>query len=223
MYINTECIILNTVPYTDNKIIIHCYSDKKGKVSFMHYRAKGKRKSNTPYFYPFALMDVQFRDNDKKNLHTIHSSQHSEIHQSILTNPYKRSFALFLADFTHTIVREEEANTHLFQFIKTFISLLDAVKENYALYHLKYIIDISRYTGFFPDFDDPDPSEMHNIFSMQQMEQIKAINATPYDELNQVHISRTDVRSLLDVLIRFYELHFPEFKAPESLYVFREF
>lgn len=238
MIISTEAIVTHTTLYSDSKIIIHCYSQMKGKIAFMHYRSKSKRKQHTPYFYPLAVMTFFFRDNDKKTLHTLSNYQHSYIHHSILNNPLKRSIALFLGEFLNIIIKDEDTNQELFAFMLEGINVLDNSKDGYQMFHLKFLLDASKFTGFFPElnfytlkktnyFDlytgEFTATRTDTCISYEDGLLLQSLTQTKYENLSQITTNKLQISTTLDSIIKFYTIHFPDFRQPRAIQIFRDF
>lgn len=63
----------------------------------------------------------------------------------------KRStIALFIAEVLYRLVKESEANAHLFDFVWGSIEALDTIDEGVANFHLWFLANLSRLLGFSP-------------------------------------------------------------------------
>ena len=62
----------------------------------------------------------------------------------------KISIALFIAEVLYKCIREEEKNKTLFDFLHTSIQLLDEDSSGNNIFHLLFMIKLSKHLGFYP-------------------------------------------------------------------------
>lgn len=236
MISTTKAIVLRIIPYSDSKNILNCYSPDFGRVSFVCFKPKGKKRWSAGYFHLLALVEVVFAYHEKKHVHTARSVQHTGQLQSLLNNPAKLSIAIFLAEFLNSVLQEEDANALLYTYMENFIFQLNESVSGYDGFHLKFMLELASYTGFFPELDlsgvigngflnlstgELDDTEHTFSLSKESGDIFKKLISTPYESLSTISIGAASRTKLLNELIRFYSIHFPDFKEPASLKIFR--
>ena len=101
-----------------------------------------------------------------------------------------------------------------------------------ANFHLKFLLDITRYLGFYPDTTHehlPSFSLEDGIFSTTDESKytitgatlllFKALLHTDYPQLSTVKSNKNERNALLFQLLKYYEWHFPNFRQIKSLEV----
>lgn len=236
MLTTTKAVVLKIVPYSDSKNIFNCYSPDFGRITFVHFQSKGGKRQRSAYFHPLSLVEVVFNHHERKHVYTANSMQHSVQLQSLLTNPLKQSIILFLAEWLNSILKDEDANAFLYTYISDFVELLNVAKSNFELFHLKFILELATFTGFFPEMRWEDftvggylnlysgdfESQASNLtVSGPITEALLQIGTLPYDKLSEQNFPSAVRTEMLDEILRFYALHFPDFKVPASIKIFR--
>jgi len=154
----TKGIVLHHVRYGDNNLIVHIYTERFGRQSYMVY---GKKKRNAPQqtnlLQPLYLLDMEV---SHRATHHIQQVKEYACAVTFNTLPYdirKSSIALFLAELFYKTLREEEHNPQLFNYLYTTIQILDTIAEGTSDFLLLFLIDFTKYLGFYP----------HNNFTAQ--------------------------------------------------------
>ena len=223
MLSKTECIILHKIKYSESSLIVHGYTREHGKISFI---LQGIRKKNSRMkanlFQPLFLLDLDIDLKSKRQLQRIREAKNSYPFQSIPYDFATRSVALFLAEFLYKTLQEEEPNPDLFDFIASHVKLLDMKGERVPNFHIYFLLQLSKYLGFFPEeniyhfpyfdlergvFSSEKP--MHKQFIREPytglMAQFLKYSSNQHENL---HINRSDRQFLLENIIKFYQLHF---------------
>ena len=58
MLSKAQIIVLNTIKYGDNGLVVQCYSNSGGKLS-LFLRGTGRNKSNAAYLHRLNILDVE--------------------------------------------------------------------------------------------------------------------------------------------------------------------
>src|ERR1043165_5441661 len=95
--------------------------------------------------------------NSEKNIENNYTSLHL-----VFT---KNCIALFIQELLHKVLKEQEADEDLFDFLKNSLMILDLKKENYFNFHLCFMLQLSRYLGFYPQGKYSDST---SVFDLQE-------------------------------------------------------
>lgn len=151
MLVSTRGIVLRHYKYNDNSIICKIYTEELGIRSYM---VNGVRSKKSPgkiaLFQPLTLLDMVVYNNEKLQLQRIKEAISTEPLKQIHRHVVKSSMALFVAEVLLKTIREEEPNVPLFNFAAHFIRELDKSQANYADMHLIFLMELTRYLGFYP-------------------------------------------------------------------------
>jgi DNA repair protein RecO (recombination protein O) len=139
---------------------------------------------------------------------------------------------LFLSEVLHHSIHEEEKNEILFNFLETALLWLDQ-NNHIANFHLMFLLETTKYLGFFPDisdFDFPHFALREGIFTIQlgfdtlsshQTTLFKRLIALQWQSEGKV-FNVIERQILLAILMDYYSYHLDGFKKPKSLEVLKE-
>ena len=216
----TRGIVLHTTRYGESSLVVHCYTEEFGRQTFM---AKGVRKSRrnnrSNLFQPLFILDFEIYYKEKSSMHLVKEVARAV---SINTIPYditKSTQAIFMAEVLYRVLKEEEPNPVLAQFLISSISYLDALEDPMPDFHIIFLFHLSRYLGFFPQnnfdvsnrFFDLVSGRFKPAFtdSEKQLDEEISTLWSSYLELDYKEIGRTKFNSeqrkkVLDQLVKYY-------------------
>ncbi|NOU59909.1 DNA repair protein RecO [Marinifilum caeruleilacunae] len=234
----TKGIVLNRVQYGETSLIVHVYTEKFGRQSYMVKGGRSKKsKSKSNLFRPFFLLDMEVYHREGKNIQSLKEARISETLNRLIFDVRKSTLALFLTEVLSKVLREEEANPDLFVFLYNSIRYLDLTDESVDLFHLYFLSKLSRFLGFFPQMNW---SAENCIFDMDNGRFVAQVNShahclgkeeseilfalfnTSIDQLNSLKISKKHVGVILRGLLNFYALQSQGFTSLKSLAVIEE-
>ena len=129
--------------------------------------------------------------------------------------------AIFLTEVLTKMLREEEKNEDLFDYLIYSIERFDELQENFVNFHLYFLIQLTDYMGFgiasLSDF----VSQLEIVDANEAS--LKFLSQLLQDNVDQ-HVPASGVirNEVLHWLIAFYQLHFDNFGKIKSLDVLRE-
>lgn len=236
MLTKNNSIVLSKLKYRDHDLIVKCYTEQRGLVSYMLRGVLKSKKGLSKTVYYQALSQLQIEENYKPNqsLHFIKEVKFSYIYKSLHTNIYKSSIVLFLSEILSNVLKEEEKNEDLFHFISAALQYLDN-EDQFSNFHLLFLLKLTRYLGFQPEnVNTNDPyfnlesgifeGINHGIYSVsgENLTLLKRLLGTNFDTLNTVKINGKQRQEFLNMLLYYFELHLGNFKNPKSLQVLNE-
>lgn len=232
MRINTKAIVLSSLKYGDSSLIVKCYTQEDGVKSYLLQGVlkRKKGKVNKSSFLPLSIIQINASHNNKGNLNSISESSVLTPFKTLHVDLIKQSIVFFLSEFLNSILGEEEGeNNILFDFLENTIIWLDD-HDQVANFHLFFLIQLTKFLGFFPDitnlnkgyFFDLNEGNyvMRNGSNIIQGEALNNFNKAlgiKFDKLEERLFNKNQRTIVLDVLLRYYQLHLPSFKQPKSL------
>jgi DNA repair protein RecO (recombination protein O) len=141
----------------------------------------------------------------------------------IHSNIIKTTIGLFIAEILYRTIKEEEKNLNLFAFLINSIQYLDFADKGIENFHLIFLVQLSKFLGFFPHDNYTSSASYFNILlgsfmpfsendknllSANESLVIHRIINMSYDELALLEISGTMRSLLLDKMIQYYQVHF---------------
>jgi DNA repair protein RecO (recombination protein O) len=236
MLTKNNSIVLSKLKYRDYDLIVKCYTQQRGVVSYILRGVLKSKRGQTKTVYFQALSQLQIEENYKPNqsLHSIKEVKLNYIYNTLHTNIYKSAIVLFLSEILSNVLKEEERNDDLFRYIETALQYLDN-EDQFSNFHLLFLLKLTRYLGFQPEnLNDNYPFfnlqsgifEManHGIYSVsgENLMLLKRLLGINFDALNTVKINAKQRQEFLNMLLHYFELHLGSFKKPKSLQVLNE-
>jgi len=239
MIYNTRGIVLHHIKYSETSVVAKIYTELFGLQSYLingvrskPTRTRGRKaKVKANILQPLSLVDMIIYHKEKNGLQRIREVSSNHPFSSIPYVISKSSIALFIAEILFKSIREEEANTNLFEFLFHSIQILDLTTGNCANFHLLFMFQLTKHLGFYPNGKY---SDKFNFFDLREgvfiEEQrgnphvippplsayLNLLSETSFERLNQISIKPDHRKRLLEHLIEYYELHLPNMKKIKS-------
>lgn len=139
MLVNIDAIVLSLQPQSDKAHLLHAYTREGGRVN---YKVYGLGRKNTGGKYS-PLSIVQLTTDE----HSIRTAQLTYVPTTLITDPYKRTIALFMSEVLYHVLRHPMADEPMYDFIAKAIEELDKTNEPQN-FHLSFLIDFAEKLGF---------------------------------------------------------------------------
>ena len=236
MLITTNAIVLSRLKFRDNDLIVKCYTDEKGVVSFILRGVFKNSKSTTKVAYYQLLSQLQLIIDFKesRSLQTVKETKLSIIYSSLHSNVLKGSIVMFLSEVLASSLQEEEQNEQLFSYLETALLWLDE-QDDYSNFHLLFLLNLTKYLGFYPDTNDIDypffnlkegrfEMDAYDKYciSGENLTLLKTLLGTTFDALSEIKINSKQRQTFLNTMLLYFELHLGSFKTPKSLSIFNQ-
>lgn len=231
----TKAIVINSIKYADTSLIVKCYTEYYGiKTYLLKGILKSKRGNlKKAHFQALTQLEIIAYHNDKGNLNSLKEVQILNFYQSMHTDVVKQSLVIFLSEVLNSVLREEESNKELYQFLETSLIWLDT-NDKVANFHLLFLLNLTKYLGFYPEnnqqneyFDLLEGKFIKNPISAYyiktpQIKHFKTLLGTNFDTLPTMLLTALQRQELLELLIQYISLHLQTFKKPKSLEVLQK-
>ncbi len=236
MLITTNAIVLSKLKYRDNDLIVKCYTEQLGVVSFLLRGVLKSKKghSKKAYFQLLSQLQLEIDYKENRTLQVIKEVKLNHLYTSLHSNILKSAIVMFLAEVLANILKEEEQNNFLFSYIETTLLWLD-VHTEYSNFHLLFLLNLTKYLGFYPE----EINKAYNYFNLldgkfeikkqgkhviygENLTLLKTLLGTTFDALSTVKINAKQRQSFLSMILLYFELHLGSFKSPKSLQVFNQ-
>ncbi|TXG37020.1 DNA repair protein RecO [Seonamhaeicola maritimus] len=236
MLITTKAIVLSKIKYKDYDLIVKCYTEQLGVVSFILKGVLKSKKgsSKVAYFQLLSQLQLIIQYKENRSLQSIKETKLSGVYTSLHSNIIKGSIVMFLAEVLSNVLKEEEQNETLFSYIETTLLWLDA-HSSYSNFHLLFLLNLTKYLGFYPDptqIEQPFFNLYEGKFEIKKTDKysvsgdnlmlLKQLLGTTFDALSLVKISSKQRQSFLNMILVYFELHLGSFKRPKSLQIFNQ-
>jgi len=237
MLVKTKAILLRHVRYSDNSLIAHFYTQEYGRLSVMVKgisSKKGSAKFN--YFQPLNIFNTEIYHYDNRELHNLKEMSLAYIPGKIPGDIHRTSVALFISEILNNVIREEDVNRMLYDFIESSVITLDEMTAGISNFHLWFLVAFTDYAGIGPShttindgyFDmltgqfttfrptHPDFIEPQNAKVLNRLLQM------PAEEISSLRMSGEQRTDLLEQLLKYYSLHLTGIREIRSLQVLKD-
>ena len=236
MLLTTNAIVLSKLKYRDNDLIVKCYTQQLGIVSFLLRSVLKSKKghSKVAYFQLLSQLQLEVVYKNNRSLQVIKETKLNTIYTSLHSNVLKSSIVMFLSEVLSNTLKEEEKNETLYSYIETTLLWLDTHAE-YSNFHLLFLLNLTRYLGFHPDTKNINnpffnlsegkfevKSQGRYSISGENLTLLKQLLGTTFDTLSTVEINAKQRQSFLSMILLYFELHLGSFKTPKSLQIFNQ-
>ena len=233
-----EAITLGTIKYGDSSLIASCYTKQHGLQSYILkgiLTSRVNKKISKSLFEPLNLLELEAPKNSSNRLGYIKEAKIDIHYSSIPFDLRKKALIFFLAEVIHQVVKEEhEANQELYVFFKEKLLWLDN-HQNISLFHVKMMLDLTRFIGFYPNTNNSSDS----FFDLESgcMSSIKpygkyiegkikklwfCILGMKFENVSSINITKENKKILLNSVVNYYEIHLQQFKPPKSTEILNE-
>lgn len=235
----TNGIVLRTVKYGETSVIAKIFTEIFGIQSYIVNGVRTKSKtSKAHYFQPSCILDLEVYHSDLKNLQRIKEMRWSYLYQYVLNDVVKNAVALFIVELLYKCLKEPEQNILLFEFCENTLVALDQqghdVAANLPLY---FSVQLPNFFGFrLQDnysvsqniFDPVEGKFTKNEEGQLQIKEDAAyyisslIKIKNPGEVNAIKLNRQQRRTIFAEMMLFYNHHFPDFGAMNTLAMMQE-
>ena len=223
MLVKTRAIVFRTHKYGETSLIAELYTEQKGLRKYVINgvrSAKAKTKANL--LQGMTLLDVVAYEREDRDLNRIKEIRPAYVYETIPFDVRRGAIGLFMLEVVRKSIREREPNHPLFNFLYDRFVGLDATPHSITNYHLVFLIELSTYLGFLPagrfsanlpvfDLQEgafaPYPPEHPNYLIDDEAQGFNQLLGIAAPQGHQLQISRPLRQSLLDRLVRYYQLH----------------
>jgi DNA repair protein RecO (recombination protein O) len=237
MELKTRAIVLRTVKYGENKLIIDFLTRDVGRESSV-WKFSGERRIKVArqLFQPLAILDIVVVNSSQGQLSRIKEARLAHVYTSLPFDGIKLSLAFFVAEFLTYATRDLHNDKPLYDFVEQSLLWLDASERGVANFHLMFMMRMSRFLGFFPDMSSHRKGYIFDlregrfcgempahgdILMPDDAEKMHILMRMTPSNLHFFKMTQKERNQVVDFSLRFYRLHIPLFGEMKSLSVLR--
>ncbi|NTW33803.1 MAG: DNA repair protein RecO [Bacteroidetes bacterium] len=237
MLYKTKGIVLHSIKYSELSLIVKIYTEIYGLQSFIVRSGRSKKnKINASAFQPLTLLDFVAYHNKKNNLQNFKEVTGCYQFSEIPFDIKKSSIVLFIAEVLNKVIREEEQNLTLFNYIFNSVKYLDSCTGKVSDFHLIFLTELTKHIGFSPDINYENNS-IFNLYEGRFQPQIPehsyfiekdlskhfySLLGASFDKMDIIGFSASTRRDLLNKILDYYKIHLNNFNDIKSLAVLEE-
>lgn len=234
----TRGIVLKTTDYSESSVIVQVFTEKFGMQSYLISgvkKSKGRIRMNM--LQPLHLLDMIVYHKPSGNIQRISELRNDPVFESIPYDVVKSSLAIFLNEVLYRSIRQHSADERLFEFLSQSIEVLDHLTKGLANYHLWFLLQLTRYLGFYPQsrsssgslyfdlkngvFTKELPLHLHFIQGSLVNHFVNLLSCNT-ETLEQVKLNSLERKELLTKMLEYYHLHIDSLAEIRSHLVLEE-
>lgn len=240
-------IVLSTLKYSEEKLIVNALSRSAGRVTLI-VKMTHSQKAAVRYtlFQPLAILEVQWEANPRTTMFKPKAARPAVQTLDLLGNPVKATVAMFLAEFLIHAIPGEVDGGLLFDYIAYAIEWFDTAEKDYANFHLVFLLRLTRFIGIDPNVGDEAahrrnsqaapsryfnlqdgeyaPTRPDHIYYIEGAEAaaIPTLMRFNFATMHLLRLNGAQRSRILEAIITYYRLHLPGIPELKSLEVLRE-
>lgn len=231
MQLSTKAIVISSLKYGDSSLIVRLFTLGGGLQAYLIKGILGRKKGRfkAGHFQPLTQLEIVGSPSRSGKLGYLREAAIAFPYQTVHADIRKSTLALFLSEILAHSIREEEPDPALFSYLESALQWLDH-HEQIANFHIRFLIGLSRYLGFYPDrarsgapyFDLGEGAfvqepALHPVLGGEVLELFARFLETSFDSMAEVRPTHDQRRELLQALVTYYAIHLPGFREPRSL------
>ncbi len=238
MLYKTKGIVLHYIKYAETSIITTIYTQHAGRQKYIvNGVRKHHSKNRLSMFRPLTQLNMEVYHKEKNNIQRIKELQFGEIYQSIYFNTIKNTVSFFLSEILYHVLKEEEPNHELYEFLSNAFILFDLDDKIYVNFHIFFLVKLTKYIGFLPlthkdgkniyfdmkegRFREHTPRHPFYL-DKKQSSTLYHILYNNFESLKKVKLNNSERRELLNRIIEYYNLHIEGLSEIRSFKVLTE-
>ena len=234
----TRGIVFKTTDYSESSVIVQIFTEKFGLQSYIINGAKKpKAKISRNMLQPLHLVEMVVYHKSNGNVQRIAELKNAPVLQTIPYDIIKSCLAMFLNEVLYKAVKQQTPDENIFGFIFNSIELLDHKTNGLANFHLLFLVQLTRYLGFYPHggllseanyfnmkdgvFSNYKPESL-NYLSPPHTKNFYLILKSNFGNIDDIKFNYDERRYLINKLLEYYAMHIEGFGNIRSHEVLEE-
>jgi DNA repair protein RecO (recombination protein O) len=234
----TRAIVFKTTDYGESSVIAQLFTEKFGLQSYIVNGVKKPRaKITRNMLQPLHLLDVVVYHKNNNSVQRISELKNSPVLLSMPYDVIKSCIAIFLNEVLYKAVKQQGTDESMFAFVYSSVEWLDHQTNSLANFHLLFLIQLTRYLGFYPDLTGANTADFFDLkngvfsrykpnhfsyLSQPQTRNFYNLLQCSFEDCPQLKLTNDDRRYLLNKLLEYYALHIESFGNVRSQAVLEE-
>jgi DNA repair protein RecO (recombination protein O) len=238
MIYKVKGIVLHHAKYRESSAIVYLYTDLFGRQAYLIHSIRGK-KSRYPsnLLQSLTFLELEAYHKEGRDLQKLREMRNYLPYRSIPYDLQKSAQAMFIGEVLYRVLREEDPNPELFEFLENSLQLLDVSDESPVNFHLLFLVQLTRFLGFFPENNYREGAtvfDMRNgqfgngtgvhpdFFDHASSELLHDLLGISFSDMNQLSVKQVTRVRFLENLMDYFRLHVQDFGRLKSLPVLHE-
>lgn len=217
-----EGIVLRTIKYSDNSLIIQLFTRELGRISCIAKGIHNKKTKFAPaFFQPLTIFKAEIIFNIKKDIQILKEVNIVNSLQSIRDNHSKSAIIMFLSEVLNKTIKYQNTDEKLFSYVKDMIYKFENESNPSANFHLFFLLGMTHYLGFYPVnnfdnnkvfFDLLNAQFVNNFAESQTVDKDFSVKISQIMKIKNnkwwtISLSSFQRRKLIEIILNYYILH----------------
>jgi DNA repair protein RecO (recombination protein O) len=226
MKYKTRSIVFNFIKFRESSIIARIYTEQYGFKNYIINNVRNIRpKYPVSFFQPLTQLDMVVYNKPESEINRVAEIKCINPYHSIPFDVMKSTVCLFLTEILYKILREEESNKALFDFLVKSFNFYDNSESHHSNFHLQFLIKLTNYLGINPInvneiIRETKSSGSTYLISELEKKQFDELIHHTYQEY--VEINRQGRKKMLTLILLFYQNHFDHLSEIKSYRILQE-
>lgn len=232
----TKCraIVIRCIDYSETSVILKCFTDAYGVQSYLINGVRKQKGNIRPsQLLPLTLLELEAYHQQNKNLQRIKELKCTPQLNQVHFNMVKSAIGMFISEVVYRSLKEEnQADEALFNYLFNTIQILDIEQERLANFPVYFLVQFSRFLGFYPRHDNErtglvgfnfkdgefEPYDDKNPFQLDLAgsDLLYQLLGCDYQAQKQLSAKGDERKQLLQGLIQYYNQHLSGFSNMRS-------
>ena len=237
MLTKTQAVVLHAIRYGETRLIVDMFTRSFGRLAFIVSIPKTpKGKVKKQFFQPLTLLEIETDMRPNMQLQKLNDVRLASPFFSIPFDPDKLAISLFVAEFLYYALRSEQRNEPLYDYLETSILWLDGQQSRFSNFHLVFLLRLTRFLGFYPNLDDysngdyfdlresvfvRNPPVHRDFLHPEEAQKVQLIMRMDFPTMHLFRMSHQERNRLLEISLKYYRLHLPDFPEMKSIEVLK--
>lgn len=238
MEILLHCISLRVVKHSDATSIATIWTRERGRMAMSVSAGSGREaRRRRALMMPFSVFECVGHLQPGREIMRVSDVRPFGPGNVSAADPVKNVVAMFLGDFLYAVLRENQPDTYLTDFIFDSVAELSRVNgAALANFHLYFLYRLSCFLGIAPDtgtyarghffdmregvFTATPPLHAGSI-DPGRAKMVWLLSRIGPDDLGRLKVNRTIRNEILDRIIEYYGMHHTSMSSLSSLQILR--
>ena len=233
-----RCIVLHSVKYGDNGLVIKCLTEEGLRTFFIASYLKNNKNKFPFLSYPLSITECQYFTDLNGKLPKVKSLSLDYVPRYGAFNFRRQAISTFMAECAVKYIREESMTPELFHYIEQCIRFVNESDYLPSAYPIQFGFGLASLLGFGTDCTTDanenivftlDKGFVHRTtqseLTQTDSNYLREIISSEINAPFETHIPPHSMKNIFQVMLQYFRYHFPEtaaLKSPEILHLLME-
>ena len=150
MLLTSRGIVLQSFKYGENSLISKVISQDRGLITLLSNKTKGKKNKQGNFFQPLSAIQFVCYISNKSDVHRVKEITYNQRIPLPPESMTVNAVRFFLAEFLSKVIKEQEQNFELFNYLESQLSAMNARPNISSYFHIQFLTKLMDILGIQP-------------------------------------------------------------------------